>query len=124
MRNRTYEKLKEKASRVSQDEIDSIRDDARNAQEALNNPFITTYLSTVKKDILDMHAKQLVYDAEEHHNFPNGVKVIKLPSKSEYLILAGKYRLAEQFIQDMEQAVAIGKELEDRIKAETVEVVE
>ncbi len=124
MRDRSYEKLKEKASRVSQDEIDSIRDDARNAQEALSNPFVINYFSTVKKDILDMHAKQLVYDAEEHLNLPNGKKVIKLPSKSEYLILAGKYRLAEQFIQDMEQAVSIGKDLEDRIKSETVEVVE
>lgn len=124
MRDRSYEKLKEKASRVSQDEIDSIREDARNAAEALANPFVISYFSTVKKDILDIHAKQLVYDAEEHHNLPNGVKVIKFPSKSEYLVLAGKYRLSEQFIQDMEQAVAIGKELEERIKSETVEVVE
>jgi hypothetical protein len=122
MRNRSYSKLKEKSSKVTQDEIDSIREEARSAQIILENSYFISYLQVIKDEILAMHAKQLVYDAEEEHDLPNGKRKIKIPSQKEYDILAGQYRLAEKIVQDMEQAVAIGKELEQRIKDETVEV--
>jgi hypothetical protein len=122
MRDRSYPKTKEKADAVSQDEIDRIRDEARQAQELLDNPYLIHYLDTLKKEILDIHTKQLLYDEKTEREIQGGKKIIDVPSQKEYLILAGQYRLAEQIIVDMNQSVEIGKELEKRIKDETLEV--
>lgn len=121
MRDRTYKSIKERVQKVSQDEIDKIRDDANNAKIILDNNFFLDYLEQIKKEIIDIHVKQLVYNAKEERDIVGGKKVIELPAEKEYQILAGQYRLAEKIVEDMKQIYQIGLELEKRIKDNTLE---
>lgn len=109
---------------VPQEEIDSIREEAKQAQYLLDNPLLRIYLQNAKNSILELNAKQLVYDAEETTE-TNGVKTTtKIPARREYIMLAGQYRFIEQLIRDMEQSIFLAKQTDEKIKSEEIEVKE
>lgn len=123
-RDRTYRPQESiKKHKMSQDEIDSIREDAKNAQFLLLNPYFRAYCENTKKSILELHATQAIYDVTETTE-NNGVKKsISIPAKKEYTLLAGEYRFIDRFISDLEQTVQIAKEMESKIQSEEIEVL-
>lgn len=122
-RDRTYNP--EPAARkytVTQEEIDAIREDGKNAKALLDNPYLKEYCNNIKKSILELHAKQAVYDRTETTE-TNGVKdTIIIPSKKEYTLLAGEYRFIDKLISNLEQTVKIAKDMEEKLKTEELEV--
>lgn len=123
MRNRTFTPTTpiQKFS-IKQEEIDSVREDALHARELLDNPLLQSYLSNVKHSILELHAKQLLYDASETSD-TNGIKkTIIIPAKKEYTLLAGEYRLAERIITDLEQTIHISKDMDEKLKLGELEI--
>lgn len=122
-RDRTYKPvINEKKYQITQAEIDSIRDDARAATDLLKNPYFNSYCEQTKKSILELHAKQAVYDVTVTTETNGEKRSITIPSKKEYAMLAGEYRFIERLLSDSEQTVLICKEMEERLKSETLEV--
>jgi hypothetical protein len=123
-RDRTYKPVTNPTKyQVSQDEIDKFREDAKNAAALLNNPYLKTYFQTSKDQILEMHAKQSIYDVTEERE-TNGITTkMHFPAKKEYSMLAGKYRFMDEFIEDLKQAVSTGKLLDEKMKSEEIEVI-
>lgn len=123
MRDRTLKPVTPvKKFSIKQEEIDKIREDAHHAQELLDNPFLNSYLSNTKQSILELHAKQLIYDVSETTE-ANGVKkTIIIPSKKEYTLLAGEYRLADRITADIEQTIQISKEMDEKLKSGELEI--
>ena len=121
-RDRSYPKPQAKKYPITQSEIDSIRQDAKHAQDLLDNPFLKTYCQNTKQSIIDMHVKQTLYDAEESTEINGVKKTIKIPAIKEYSILAGKYRFIEQLFADLTQTVQNAKILNEKIDNEELEV--
>lgn len=122
-RDRTYKSpTNTKKYQSTQEEIDQIREDAHNAKDLLDNPYLKTYLQNSQNSILQIHAAQLVNDTTETTE-TNGIKTaVIVPAKKEYAMLAGQYRFINQLLGDLEQTVLIGTELENKIKSEEIEV--
>lgn len=124
-RDRTYKpKTPTKKITTTQKEVDQVKDDARHAQSLLDNPYLKTYCNNVKHSILERHAKQDIFDSSEQSE-QNGVKITThFPAKKEYLLLAGEYRFIDRLLSDLRQTVAIGKDLDEKIKSEEIEISE
>lgn len=122
-RDRTFKPVTNtKKYYVPQSEIDEIRDDAKSAQELLDNPYLKNYCKQSQKSILTIHAKQSIYDSEESIENEGNRKTIKYPAEKEYNMLAGQYRFIDQLFIDLKSAVQLAKTLDEKIKSGEVEV--
>jgi hypothetical protein len=125
-RDRSYPKnlQQTKKDKITQEEIDSIRQDARDAKELLENSYLLTYFNNSKQSILELHAGQFIEDVVVTTE-SNGVKKsLSTPAKKEYIMLAGQYRFIQNFLGDLEQTVLICQQMEEKIKSEELEVQE
>jgi hypothetical protein len=123
MRDRTYKPItNQKKYQITQTEIDTIRANARAAKVLQENTFFTTYCAQAKQDILDLHAKQAVYDVVVTTEANGEKRSVTIPSKKEYAMLAGEYRFIDRLFGDLEQAIFTCQEMEEKLKDETLEV--
>lgn len=125
MRNRKFDPstlVKGKKYAATQEEIDQIIEEARQSQILLNLPYVMSYIEQAKKEILEMHARQSVYDVEEEQDVAGQKRIIKFPAVKEYQMLAGEYRFMDRFINDLQHNVELGKIVEEKLKTGEVEV--
>lgn len=123
-RDRSYPKPQLTKFKIKQDEVDSIRQDSKDAKELKGNKFFLNYIANKKQSILELTAKQLIGDATQTTE-SNGVKkTVVIPSKKEYTLLAGQYRFIDEFLEDMNRAEAICSDMEEKIKSGELEVNE
>jgi hypothetical protein len=130
MRDRTFKPTLPRSfrkHRVTQDEIDRIRAEAKAAMALLTDPefeSVRTYLEQAKEDILHMHAKQSIYDVEEEYKVGDTIRRLFMPAKKEYTMLAGEYRFIERFVSDLNVKIRLAKDMEEKIQKEELEVVD
>lgn len=125
MRDRTYTpKSPKRKYRTTQDEIDSIRQDAKNAKDLLENSFLMSYLANRKNSILEIHAKQSIYDRSESTTNNGITDTVIIPAKKEYTLLAGEYRFVDKLIADLEQSLLLAKGLDEKIKNDQIDIEE
>jgi hypothetical protein len=124
MRDRTIKPQQTTKYATTQDELDAIREDGENAQILLDNPYLKTYCNNKKHSILELHAKQAIYDRTES-KVTNGITdTVIVPSEKEYTLLAGEYRFIDGLLSDLKQTVLIMQETNEKVKSEEIEVNE
>src|ERR1035437_7777835 len=125
MRDRTIKPQQTTKYATTQDELDAIREDGENAQILLDNPYLKKYCNDQKHFILELYAKQLVYDRTESKIANDGTTFTKIiPSKKDSAMLAGEYRFIDNLVSHLEGLVLDMKDTNKGIKEGTLEVEE